>query len=457
MIDRDPTPSAPLREGVDLQLASLDLPKRLRPYQSEGVLFLATAESALLADEMGLGKTVQAIVAVKLLVIQHPSARVLVVVPKSLKRNWSDEFRLWAPELSVRHVEGNRTNRMASYLLPFPVVITTYEQLRLDIDMLDYEEKFYVVILDEAQRIKNSSSDSAIACYSLPKIRSWALTGTPLENRPADLVSIFTFLKPALISSGMSQSDILERMRPYFLRRRKSEALPDLPPIIDQEIRLEMVGLQRRAYEELWAGRHSCTTGGGLDYAAMLALITRLKQACNHDRHSGESIKLDALLLLTENLRQPTDKVIVFSQYVESLHWLAAHLTGHRVDLYHGGMNEEQRGAVLRRYKSGLGPRILLMSLRAGGVGLNLPETSTVVLFDRWWNPAVENQAIQRAHRFGRPTPLHAVRFLVKDSIETRIHEILVKKDRLFENYVDTARSATLDTVARKQLLQLLR
>ena len=147
--DRDQTSSATLREEFELRLTSLDPLNRLRPYQSEGVRFLATAESALLADEMGLGKTVQAIVAVKLLVSQHSSARILIVVPKSLRWNWCDEFRSWASDLHVRQVKGNRANRMASYLLPFPVIITTYEQIRLDVDLLDYAEKFRVVILDE--------------------------------------------------------------------------------------------------------------------------------------------------------------------------------------------------------------------------------------------------------------------------------------------------------------------
>ena len=193
------------------------------------------------------------------------------------------------------------------------------------------------------------------------------------------------------------------------------------------------------------------------DFAAMLGLITRLKQVCNYEPSSCESVKFEALSVLLENLVGENDKVIIFSQFVECLRWLAARLKLSVTEIYHGALNEAKRDRILRRFKNEPGPRVLLMSIKAGGVGLNLPEASTVVLFDRWWNPATENQAIQRAHRFGRTAPLHVVRFLVKNSIEERIDEILVKKSRLFQAYVEGAESTSFGTVARKQLLQLLK
>jgi SNF2 family DNA or RNA helicase len=160
--------------------------------------------------------------------------------------------------------------------------------------------------------------------------------------------------------------------------------------------------------------------------------------------------------LLLEGLCEPTDKVIVFSQYVGTLRWLSARIPELPRDIYHGGLSEAERDVVVRRFQNDSGPRVLLMSLRAGGVGLNLQAASAAVLFDRWWNPAVEEQAIQRAHRFGRTRPLHAIRFLVTDTIEERIAEVLREKQVLFEQYVDQAESATVEQLSRTELRRIL-
>jgi SNF2 family DNA or RNA helicase len=439
-------------------LSELSLPFRLRKYQMNGVLFLATSESAILADDMGLGKTVQTIIAARMVVMNDVTARILIVVPKALRQNWYDEMRRWAPELSVRIVRGNQRNRIASYLLPIPVIIATYEQIRLDVDVIDYNEKFEIVILDEAQRIKTSSSRTNLACTSLPRNRSWALSGTPLENHPDDLNSIFSFVRTGLLSAGMPRDEILSSMQPYFLRRTKGQALPELPKIIDQEIRLELSGSQRDLYNDIWFDRRKIIDGPvSTDSSAMLALITRLKQQCNYDPETNESSKLDALQLLLANQKETKDKVLIFSQYVETLNWLSTRLINSPNDIYHGGLNEKKRNEILKRFRDSEGPRVLLMSIKAGGVGLNLPEATMVILFDRWWNPATENQAIQRAHRFGRVGILHVIRFLVINSIEERIDEILRGKKELFDAYVEGAENAIFGKDAGDKLLQLLK
>jgi SNF2 family DNA or RNA helicase len=421
----------------------LHLPAALRPYQWEGVSFLARERCALLADEMGLGKTVQAAVALRLALMQAGCDRALIVAPTALTLNWERELARWAPDLTVRRVRGSRPDREACFQLPIPVVVASYEQIRLDTQQLDPDIHFDIVVLDEAQRIKNAESDTAFACRRLPYGRAWALTGTPVENSVSDLLSIFRFLNPTLLHSGLSRAEIHARIRPHFLRRRKTEVLPDLPPIITQDLPLELAGLQREAYDAVWDG-------------SIFALITRLKQLCNYEPQSGESVKLDSLRVITESFTEPGDKLLVFSQYVETLQWISARFSDLPHELYHGQMDEAARDRALATFENQPGPRGLLVSLRAGGVGLNLPSASLVVLFDRWWNPAVENQAIQRAHRFGRDRPLQVVRFLVTDSIEERIDTLLRGKEAIFEQYVERAENATVRLFSRNELRRLL-
>lgn len=442
---------------VGEQQSRISLPAPLRQYQWDGVNFLLSAESALLADEMGLGKTVQTSVALRLAMRQPECNRALIVAPSSLRVNWEREIRHWAPELAVRRVIGNARDRAATYKLPVPVLIASYEQVRSDVGRLDASVHFDIVVLDEAQRIKNSGSGASLACKMLPRSVSWALTGTPVENTTDDLVSIYSYVKPQLVQAGMPRHMIHERIQPYFLRRRKQEVLGELPPIIIQDIPLELEGAQLDAYETVWASRERLVSANGLpaSEAHLLAVITKLKQICNHDRESGESAKLDALQLIMENAQAATDKIIIFSQYVETLNWVAVRLSL-PFGLFHGGMSEMERDRLLSEFEAEPGPRALLLSLRAGGVGLNLNAASMVVMFDHWWNPAVENQAIQRAHRFGRSVPLQVVRFLVEDTIEDRIAELLAQKEDLFRTYVDEAESWEPTLLTREELRRIL-
>jgi SNF2 family DNA or RNA helicase len=437
----------------------LNLSKPLRTYQWQGVNFLLNQGSGLVADEMGLGKTVQVAVALSLLLPSCEHGRALVVVPASLRLNWERELSSWAPNLSVRRLQGDAEDRFALYRLPINVLIGSYEQIRDDALVLSSEVRFDVVVLDEAQRIKNAGSDTAVACRILQRDWSWALTGTPIENVVEDLVSIYRFIHPTLLNLAMSRPEMHESMKPFFIRRRKHEVLPELPPIIVQDMPLELTVQQREAYDQIWMSRHKQASAGtrGVSKTALFALLTKLKQLCNFDPESGESAKLEALRLVIEGLSSPEDKLIVFSQYVETLQWISSRLdTQVPREVFHGGLHEDAKEAVIKRFKQETGPRILLMSLRAGGVGLNLQEASSVVLFDRWWNPAIEEQAMQRAHRFGRKKVLHVLRFLVINSVEERIAEVLEEKRGLFEQYVESAESASVPGFTRDELMRIL-
>ena len=435
----------------------LGVPARLRAYQWEGVAFLYRSRSALLADEMGLGKTVQAAVALGLLLSGRSTIRrALIVVPASLTTNWLSEINLWAPSLTARRVQGSARDREAYYLLPIPVLVASYEQIRQDgLDRIP-SGTFDLVVLDEAQRIKNRNSATALACFLLPRTRSWALSATPLENNEAELGSLLDFLEPGARARREHGGELGGELDRVMLRRRKTVVRAELPPVLIQDLPLELSGKQRTEYDEIWTTRADLVrkhTGEGEDTAALLGLLTRLKLKCNFDSSMSVSSKLDALRVLCDGAG-PAARILVFSQFVKTLQAISARLDV-SADLVTGEMSLPSREAAMERFRQASAPRMLLVSLRAGGVGLNLGEATHVVLFDRWWNPAVEMQAIFRAHRFERKEPLHVVRFLVQDSIEERIASILERKARLFEDVVESAGTAGR-AFTKRELLRIL-
>jgi SNF2 family DNA or RNA helicase len=253
------------------------------------------------------------------------------------------------------------------------------------------------------------------------------------------------------------RAELLRLIAPHFLRRRKREVLPQLPPILAQDLELQLLDRQRAAYDALWFDRDRVVSAAGrpVPTAALFALLTRLKQLCNFEPESGQSAKLEVLATMVDGLAAPEDKILIFSQYVETLRWLSARLRLPH-GLYHGDLDEAERERALAEFQEKPGPRGLLVSLKAGGVGLNLQAASAVVLFDRWWNPAVESQAVFRAHRFDRQAPLHVVRFIVRDTIEERIRTILAAKAQLFEDYVESATTTDVPTFTRRDLLRVL-
>ena len=367
--------------------------------------------------------------------------------------NWMDELETWAPTIAARRMQGNARAREAFYLLPIPVLVGSYEQIRQDgLDRIP-ANTFDLVVLDEAQRVKNRNSATALACRLLPRTRSWALSATPLENDADDVASILSFLDPE-IRPGESPSRLRARLDAMMLRRRKLEVRAELPPVILQDLRLDLSGIQRKAYDELWEKRAETIregAEGGDPGAAILGLITRLKMVCNFVEDA--SSKFEALEVIAEGAGK-SGRILVFSQFVRTLQWVSD-----RLKLPHGlltgAMTPAERQAAIDEFRHGPVPRALLVSLRAGGVGLNLGEATHVVLFDRWWNPAVENQAIYRAHRFDREEPLHVVRFLATDTIEERISEILEQKELLFDEVVETA-GAEARRFTRNELIRIL-
>ncbi len=442
-----------LRQFAEKQLR---VPAMLHDYQWEGIAFLYRSRSALLADEMGLGKTVQAAVAMALLLHEKNEVkRILIVAPSSLTANWMAELATWAPSLTVRLVQGIAPAREAFYLLPIPVLVSSYEQIRSDgLDRVP-RNTFDLVILDEAQRIKNRNSITALACRLLPRKRAWALSATPLENDENDIASILSFLDPSF-EYKKYQQNLAGKLESIMLRRKKFEVRAELPPVIIQDLRIDLTRKQRERYDDLWVRRAEAiekNTASRDISVILLGIITRLKIICNFDESTHSSSKLGALEAISEEAGQ-TARILIFSQFVETLRWLSDRLSLPH-DLLIGSMSSAEREMAIDRFKIDKTPRILLISLRAGGVGLNLGEATHVIVFDRWWNPAVEMQAIYRAHRFERDDPLHIVRFLVNDTIEERIAEILEKKRLLFEEVIESP-LAQERRYTKKELMKVL-
>ena len=437
--------------------SELCVPAPLHEYQWEGVSFLFKSHSALLADEMGLGKTVQTAVALGLLLNGRSNvSRVLIVAPASLTINWISELSTWAPSLTVRRVQGSASNREAYYLLPIPVLVSSYEQIRQDgLDRIPMNT-FDLVVLDEAQRIKNSNSTTALACRILQRKRSWALSATPLENKDEDVRSILSFLDPS-IGENLSKTHLMKKLKSMMLRRRKTDVRAELPPVIIQDLVLALSTPQRKVYDELWLNRVAVVNTEDTETdisVALLGLITKLKIVCNLDEEADVSSKLDALKEITESTGKSA-RILVFSQFVKTLKWISE-----RIEMPHGlltgSMSLAERQAAIDEFKNNEAPRLLLVSLRAGGVGLNLGEATHVIVFDRWWNPAVEAQAIYRAHRFDRATTLHVVRFLITDSIEERIADILEQKSVLFDEVIESVETNS-PSFTKKELMQILK
>ena len=427
----------PLPDGFDAEL---------RPYQWVGfrwLNFLADMRlNGILADDMGLGKTVQALAA-----MAHRGGQHLVVCPTSVIRNWEKETNRFAPRLSVNIYHGaTRT------LDDSDVTLTSYALLRRDLDILRKRPWSYIV-LDEAQAIKNSKSKTARAAFALPADHRMCLTGTPVENRLEELWSLLRFLMPGLLGSESSFKDrfskpievgdrraraaLRARVRPYILRRMKQQVASELPPLTEVVIRCVMSEQQRATYDgvRLMARREvqDAIDERGERGATMRVLeaLLRMRQACCDPTllpgDAGEGVpsaKLDRMEELLVDVVCDNHKALVFSQWTSLLDRAQKRLDGLGIDYVRLDGSTRDRQTVIDTFQSDEGPPVFLLSLKAGGTGLNLTAADYVLHLDPWWNPAVERQATDRAHRIGQHKPVVSCRLIAQDSVEERILDL---------------------------------
>ena len=406
---------------------TMEFPFQPFSFQYAGVAFLFPRHSAILADEMGLGKTMQAITSVRMLLRTGHAKSILLICPKPLVTNWLREFALWAPEVPVVAIQGSQAQRKWHWTCDrAPVKIANYELMTRDeVILKDYGLSYDLVVLDEAQRVKNRSNATSKVICSIERSRSWALTGTPIENGLEDLVGICEFVSPGSLNVGMSPREARREVKDMILRRTKDLVMKDMPPRLMRDAELELSPEQQHSYfqAENEGVLRLNDLGQEISIKHVFELVLRLKQICNFDPASGESTKVDRLKADMEEVAASGQKAIVFSQWVDAIQHIGAHLEQFRPLEYHGRLPSKQRDPVLEEFKNNPSRHVLLMSYGAGSVGLNLQFCRYVFLFDRWWNPAVEDQAINRAHRIGAAGSVTVTRMISAGTIEQRIHE----------------------------------
>ena len=459
----------------------------LRPYQLEGFHFLAYLSTnrfgGILADDMGLGKTLQALAWVLWLrdqangrdgqgsrsptpgqaaaqpaLLPDPApAPVLVVCPKSVMDNWHAEAGRFAQDLRVKVWPAGELGDLSKQLPSADVHVVNYSQLRTLGESLA-PVRWLAVILDEGQYIKNPNSQTAQIARSLRAEHRLVLSGTPIENRLMDLWSLMAFAMPGVLGSRSQFGKIYDakgdpfarrrlasRVRPFVLRRTKAQVAKDLPDRIEEDLFCEIEGEQMTLYraelkraQQLLLGIQTQKELAQQQFHFLTSLL-RLRQICCHPRlmkpdSTAPSAKTEALLEQIAPLMQEGQKVLVFSQFVEMLDLLQPVLRAQGWPVFYLAGHTENRGELVRQFQSADGAAIFLISLKAGGFGLNLTAASYVMLFDPWWNPAVENQAIDRTHRIGQTRNVMAYRLLIKNSIEEKIRELQKQKKALAED-----------------------
>jgi len=443
-----------------------ELQVTLRPYQIEGYQFLTYLTmnrfGGILADDMGLGKTLQSIAWVLWLRSRKkadgPHLPVLVVCPKSVLDVWALEFNKAAPGLRVLVLHDRDLFDFTLVQTQIDVLVLNYTQMRNVIEELS-AIRWLAAILDEGQQIKNPDSQTARAARQLRADNRLVLTGTPLENRLLDLWSLMTFATPGALGERAyfhrhfdrrkdprASERLAARLRPFLLRRTKGQVARDLPSRSEENMLCEMSGRQAELYkEELARAQHLVLSSSGFDMVnrrrfAILQALTRLRQICCHPglidktAENEESAKLTATLELLQELNAEGHKVLLFSQFVTMLKIIRAKLDEMKLPYHWLTGASTDRAGIVKAFQEDDKASVFLLSLKAGGSGLNLTAASYVILYDPWWNPAVENQAIDRAHRIGQTQPVMAYRMLTKSTIEEKIMTLQHKKNLMVNN-----------------------
>ncbi len=462
----------------------------LRPYQRDGLGWLEFLErqrfGGCLADDMGLGKTVQVLAWLQARKERAPDAApALIVAPKSLTHNWLEEARRFTPELTALEYVGKDRKSAYAALREHDLVLTTYGTARIDVELLSKIE-FGVVVLDEAQAIKNEDSRTARSMRLLRADHRLALSGTPIENHLGELWSLFEFLNPGLLGRSSAfqtlvtagaEGEIDESarklvagaIRPFLLRRTKEEVLRDLPERTEQTVLCDMDTEQRREYVELRDHfRRTLLEGKNdaelhADKLGILEMLLRLRQAACHPalldraRAAEGCAKFEAFFPMLEEVLEAGHKALVFSQFTSFLALVRRRLDadGRTYGYLDGKTPAKKRAEEVARFQEDPERKLFLISLKAGGTGLNLTAADYVFLLDPWWNPAVEAQAIGRSHRIGQERKVFAYRLVCRDTIEERVLELQVKKRALAGAILDGDGSLVRD-LTRADLERLL-
>lgn len=457
-----------------------DLHATLRDYQVDSLNWFETLDylgfGGILADEMGLGKTIQTIA----FLLNKKDKKTLIVTPTSLIHNWKSEFEKFAPSLSVGISHGLKKDRLGiiKNINDFNVILTTYGSLRNDIE--EYEKlEFDYCIIDEAQNIKNPLASSTDAVKAIKASNKFALTGTPIENNLMELWSIFDFIMPgylysltkfnAIFIKDVSQVENLKRMiKPFILRRTKEQVIKELPPKIEKEFYVEMGKTQRNTYgiyvEEI--KRKLEEKKDVKNKITIFSYLTKLRQLCLDpsiivEGYKGKSAKTDTCLEIIKDYIEKDNKILVFSQFTSVLKNIGKKLNKNKINFYYldGSTPAKNRITLVDSFNNNKEIKVFLISLKAGGTGLNLTSANTVIHFDPWWNPSVQNQASDRAHRIGQKQVVEVIKLISKGTIEEKIMELQQKKSELIHDMLDGNLNNTniLSSLSEEELIDLIK
>lgn len=457
--------------------------KILRDYQKEGVQWLSMMRDSgfngILADDMGLGKTLQVIA---LLDSKASGKTSIVICPASLIYNWEDEIHRFSKTLKCKCICGNakqRAQEIASYS-QYDVLLTSYDYIRRDIEL--YEAMtFYYVILDEAQYIKNQKTRNALCVKKLKAEHKLALTGTPIENSLAELWSIFDFLMPDYLFNyhyfqAHYESEIVKNhneevqqklkklVAPFVLRRNKKEVLRELPDKIEQNYIIDFSEEENKLYVAHLAQVNrelsQMVNMQSTDKITILAMLTKLRQLCCEPRLVFENIhepssKLKACIHLIQTLKENKQKVLLFSSFTSMLELIADELYKEGISYYilTGATNKEERRELVERFQND-STTVFLISLKAGGTGLNLTSAEAVIHYDPWWNQSAQNQATDRAYRIGQRKKVQVFKLVMKNSIEEKIQKLQLMKKELADMFVEN-NETNLAKMSKEELLSL--
>ena len=435
-------------------LGKLQVTAKLRDYQELGVRWLSMLNhygfGGILADDMGLGKTLQTIAFLSS--VATADSKILILAPSSLIYNWKEEFEKFAPQMKVEVIYGLKASRDEIIASNPQVAITSYASFRQDVEQYE-KNQYQYLILDEAQVMKNSQTKIAQYLRKFDVPHTFALSGTPIENHVEELWSIFQIVLPGLFPGKkefkqLSPETISHYVKPFIMRRKKSEVLQELPDLIEMTYKNELADDQKTIYLaqlKQMQDRILSSSEEELNRSKMeiLSGLMRLRQICDTpslflEDYDGESGKLDSLLELLEQIKDGNQRVLIFSQFRGMLDIIEKELDALKMTSFKitGSTPANERQDMTNAFNSGQGDAFLI-SLKAGGVGLNLTGADTVILVDLWWNPAVEDQAIGRAHRMGQDKNVEVYRMITRGTIEEKIQELQTSKRHLVSTILD--------------------
>ncbi|MDN3507536.1 MAG: DEAD/DEAH box helicase, partial [Simkaniaceae bacterium] len=465
-----------------------DVNAELRHYQEEGVQWLERLRtmylSGILADDMGLGKTLQAIVAMTQMKASIGGVSI-VVCPTSLLYNWKEELSKFNPNLKALVIDGIPTQRkkLIETVGEYDVIITSYSLIQKDVEHYD-DTIFTCAILDEAQHIKNRSTRNAKSVKMIQAKHRLILSGTPIENSLEELWSLFDYLMPGFLGTferfvekyirvaGDEQIKnigyLKKKVAPFIMRRMKADVLDDLPPVSEIVYHTKLNKSQDELYKSYAASARDELTKlverDGFDKVQIhvLATLTRLKQICCHPSifaketvEEGDSAKYDMLLELLQSLIEGKHKTVIFSQYTKMLHIMRGDLEKMGVKFCYLDGSSKNRLDIVNKFNDDASISVFLVSLKAGGTGLNLTSADTVIHYDMWWNPAVESQATDRVYRLGQKNSVSVYKLVTNGTIEEKICEMQAKKQGLVKKVVSCDDDA-ISKLTWEDVLELL-